>query len=318
MEEGLDPLSYFASHRDVEEDKIEEEQPDAQLDDEGTGGEHDENTPVTFDDDRMKDISLTDDPDPPENMNMNTNGNDSPSEVLTAQSSPAPTPAPAPAPLSASPTVFLDHSRTSNPNPSRSHLLGGQRPVSVKVSSGGGSSLLGGQRITVTAASTPLGSDFGPTGAGSADSGRNSGGGGGDGSPYSIHRFAKPVSAASATSPSQLLADSLAKKDDTINVDWLLSGERMTLTLSDAAAQHWIHNHIPGTFYMTTYRIVFKPSSQYYDIMLNRCPNALSYFDIPLGCISDIELTKNMTSIRDTKGTGVGIQFTLHCKDVRG
>jgi len=104
---------------------------------------------------------------------------------------------------------------------------------------------------------------------------------------------------------------------DEASVSWLLSGEKMTLTLCDAAASHWCNPHVPGTFYMTTYRVRFIPEPAHQVGLLQRFPSALSFFDIPLTCIDRIEPGNQRKPVRDTKGQGTGLGFTLHCKDAR-
>ena len=104
---------------------------------------------------------------------------------------------------------------------------------------------------------------------------------------------------------------------------WLLNGEKMTVVLSDAAVAHWLYSgskqepHIPGTFYMTTYRVKFVPDDSHVQRILLRYPSALSYLEVPLACIDKVEMGNPRKPVMDAKGGGLGLELFLHCKDVR-
>ena len=115
-----------------------------------------------------------------------------------------------------------------------------------------------------------------------------------------------------------IIASSLSPSDLQNMKPWLLPGERMSVRLWDAAGCHWSQSYIKGAFYMTTYRVRFEPDQgPELDAIINKYPNLLSFFNVPLSTILNIEADKGRRPVRDSWGVGSGLSFTLHCKDAR-
>jgi hypothetical protein len=90
----------------------------------------------------------------------------------------------------------------------------------------------------------------------------------------------------------------------------LLSGERTLMKLPDLLIQYSSGRLIPGTFFMTTYRMAFLPSRAHFASLSAANPSVYSLLNVPLSCIEKIEREK-----KDAKNLGRTIIVT--CKDVR-
>eukprot|EP00602_Paraphysomonas_sp_CaronLab_P004242 CAMPEP_0185028042 /NCGR_PEP_ID=MMETSP1103-20130426/13482_1 /TAXON_ID=36769 /ORGANISM="Paraphysomonas bandaiensis, Strain Caron Lab Isolate" /LENGTH=831 /DNA_ID=CAMNT_0027562281 /DNA_START=33 /DNA_END=2528 /DNA_ORIENTATION=+ len=90
----------------------------------------------------------------------------------------------------------------------------------------------------------------------------------------------------------------------------LLSGERTLMKLPDLLIQLTPGRLIPGTLFMTTYRMSFLPSRAHLASLAASNPSVYSMLNVPLSCIDKIEREK-----RDSKNLGRTIVVT--CKDVR-
>lgn len=90
----------------------------------------------------------------------------------------------------------------------------------------------------------------------------------------------------------------------------LLSGERTLMKLPDLLIQYSPGRLIPGTLFMTTYRMAFLPSRAHLASLGALNPCIYSFLNVPLSCIEKIEREK-----KDPKNLGRTIIVT--CKDVR-
>lgn len=92
----------------------------------------------------------------------------------------------------------------------------------------------------------------------------------------------------------------------------LLSGEQKLMSLKDAYIQVSPGRLLPGTLFMTNYRVAFVPSPSYLVILATTNPSIYSWLNVPLASIDRVEKEKRM---KDARGAGVTIVIT--CKDVR-
>jgi hypothetical protein len=90
----------------------------------------------------------------------------------------------------------------------------------------------------------------------------------------------------------------------------LLSGERTLMKLPDLLIQYSPGRLIPGTLFMTTYRMAFLPPRAHLASLAALNPSIYSLLNVPLSCIERIEREK-----KDQKNLGRTI--IVSCKDVR-
>ena len=118
--------------------------------------------------------------------------------------------------------------------------------------------------------------------------------------------FVRSTSRESSAAPA---ADALAAVDDDIP---LLSGEQKLMSLKDAYIQVSPGRLLPGTLFMTNYRVAFVPSPSYLVILAATNPSIYSWLNVPLASIDRVEKEKRMKDAR-----GVGVTIVITCKDVR-
>lgn len=107
-------------------------------------------------------------------------------------------------------------------------------------------------------------------------------------------------------------ADATEDDDDIREPPSMLSGEKVLISLKDAFVQSGPGRHVPGTLFMTNYRLMFSPSPPQAKKLAKTHPNFRSMVNVPISCIDKIEKEKMP---RDAQHSGIAV--LIHCKDAR-
>lgn len=93
----------------------------------------------------------------------------------------------------------------------------------------------------------------------------------------------------------------------------LLTGEQKLMSLKDAYIQISLGRMLPGTLFMTNYRVSFIPSPTHLATLASTNPSVYSWLHVPLSSIDRVD--KERRNAKDARGSGITLVIT--CKDVR-